>query len=81
MEQIIILFIVFVTFIFVTLIYNLFSSKDDYKYLYYRGYSGYSPNVCENNPDCLWDVARTVTLKDGSPGVCVLGGKACPSFM
>lgn len=37
--------------------------------------------MCEPSRDCMFNMAKTTTLRDGSPGVCVMGGMACPSFM
>ena len=42
--------------------------------------SGENAMYCEHNQDCEWDTARTVTLRDGSEGVCTLNGLACRSF-
>lgn len=32
---------------------------------------------CEFHPECLWDISRWVTMKDGRSGVCNLHGVAC----
>lgn len=36
---------------------------------------------CTRVPECNYDNARTIEMPDGSPGVCVLNGMACSSFM
>lgn len=33
---------------------------------------------CEFRDECLAVTGRTITLSDGRPGVCMMGGMACP---
>ena len=37
-------------------------------------------DMCEFQPDCLFDAARTIQLSNGMAGNCTLHGLACPSF-
>ena len=37
--------------------------------------------ACEFNPMCLDGKNRSVSMCDGSPGVCIKNGLACHSFM
>ena len=61
---------------------NYSGLKDSYRYPRYHKleYGTSYPNQCEFNEECLWDTGRTITLRDGTEGVCTLHGKACPSF-
>ena len=64
----------------VILAYCMMRKKEYYGTQSYKYVDSGNAMYCEHNQDCEWDTARTVTLRDGSEGVCTLNGLACRSF-
>ncbi len=93
--NIILFLIIFILFLFLSSSYTLkCGQKDTYSNtlsegngrggVYYKinAINKYAPNrgKCEFNYHCLWDISRWVPMKDGTQGMCTLGGLACPAF-